>query len=147
MSNFIYNSYCVEHPGVVRIYQASDERMAAIAAERGIGAVVQKPFAPTWEDCVAIVETARRHKAWLKWSLALVCLAFVIFYIPDFLRGTGANAAATVVRPMRLPARTISLSSSRVTRGQCAPIIPPSGTANRAPRRTTRANAPSTHAS
>ena len=33
MSNFIYNSYCVEHPGVVRIYQASDERMAAIAAE------------------------------------------------------------------------------------------------------------------
>ena len=33
MSNFIYNSYCVEHPGVVRIYQASDERMAALAAE------------------------------------------------------------------------------------------------------------------
>ena len=33
MSNFIYNSYCVEHPGVVRIYQASDERMAAIATE------------------------------------------------------------------------------------------------------------------
>ncbi|MBV8247622.1 MAG: hypothetical protein JO200_04140 [Comamonas sp.] len=32
MSNFIYNSYCVEHPGVVRIYQADDERMAAIAA-------------------------------------------------------------------------------------------------------------------
>lgn len=33
MSNFIYNSYCVEHPGVVRVYQASDERMAALAAE------------------------------------------------------------------------------------------------------------------
>lgn len=33
MSNFIYNSYCVEHPGVVRLYQASDERMAALAAE------------------------------------------------------------------------------------------------------------------
>ena len=32
MSNFIYNSYCVEHPGEVRIYQADDERMAAAAA-------------------------------------------------------------------------------------------------------------------
>jgi peptidyl-prolyl cis-trans isomerase D len=30
----------------------------------------------------------------LKWSLAIVCLAFVIFYIPDFLRGTGAAGAA-----------------------------------------------------
>src|SRR4029079_4978514 len=35
-----------------------------------------------------------RHKNWLKWSLGLVCLAFVIFYIPDFLRGSGADAAA-----------------------------------------------------
>lgn len=33
MSNFIYNSYSVEHTGVVRLYQASDERMAALAAE------------------------------------------------------------------------------------------------------------------
>jgi predicted dehydrogenase len=39
--------------------------LAAIAAERGVGAIVQKPLAPTWEECVAIVDTARRHKAWL----------------------------------------------------------------------------------
>lgn len=39
--------------------------LAAIAAERGIPAVVQKPFAPSWEDCVAIVEKARHHGAWL----------------------------------------------------------------------------------
>ncbi len=32
--------------------------------------------------------------SWLKWSLGLVCLAFIIFYIPDFLRGNGADAAA-----------------------------------------------------
>src|SRR4029453_6428752 len=37
----------------------------------------------------------RRHRNWLKWSLGLVCLAFVIFYIPDFVRGTGTNAAGT----------------------------------------------------
>jgi len=27
----------------------------------------------------------RRHKGWLKWSLGLVVLAFVVFYIPSFL--------------------------------------------------------------
>jgi len=32
MSNFIYNSYCVEHPGTVRIYQAEEERLASAAA-------------------------------------------------------------------------------------------------------------------
>ncbi|MCX7349486.1 MAG: Gfo/Idh/MocA family oxidoreductase [Alphaproteobacteria bacterium] len=41
------------------------KELAAIAAERGVAAVVQKPFAPTWEDCVAIVEKARTHNAWL----------------------------------------------------------------------------------
>lgn len=41
------------------------QALAAIAAERGIGAIVQKPLAPSWEECVAIVDTARRHKAWL----------------------------------------------------------------------------------
>lgn len=39
--------------------------LAAIAAERGIAAVVQKPFAPTWDECVAIVEKARAHGTWL----------------------------------------------------------------------------------
>jgi predicted dehydrogenase len=41
------------------------QELAAIAAERGTAAVVQKPFAPTWEECVAIVEKARKHQAWL----------------------------------------------------------------------------------
>ena len=41
------------------------KELAAIAAERGIPAVVQKPFAPTWEECIAIVEKARKHQAWL----------------------------------------------------------------------------------
>jgi peptidyl-prolyl cis-trans isomerase D len=47
-----------------------------------------------------MLDRMRRHRNWLKWSLALVCLAFVIFYIPDFLRGSGADAASgdTVAR-------------------------------------------------
>src|SRR5262249_35904914 len=43
---------------------------------------------------MTMLDRMRRHKNWLKWSLGLVVLAFVIFYIPDFLRGSGADAAA-----------------------------------------------------
>ena len=46
---------------------------------------------------MTMLDRMRRHKSWLKWSLALVCLAFVIFYIPDFLRGSGADAAGDTV--------------------------------------------------
>src|SRR6266478_2585318 len=42
---------------------------------------------------MTMLDRMRRHKNWLKWSLFLVCLAFVVFYIPDFLR-SGADAAA-----------------------------------------------------
>src|SRR5712664_4578642 len=43
---------------------------------------------------MTMLDRMRRHKAWLQWSLVLVVLAFIIFYIPDFLRGTGAGAAS-----------------------------------------------------
>jgi len=43
---------------------------------------------------MTMLDRMRRHRNWLKWSLGLVCLAFVIFYIPDFLRSSGADAAA-----------------------------------------------------
>ena len=42
---------------------------------------------------MTMLDRMRRHRNWLKWSLALVVLAFVIFYIPDFLEDTGAGAA------------------------------------------------------
>ncbi len=40
---------------------------------------------------MTMLDRMRRHKAWLQWSLVLVVLAFIIFYIPDFLRGNGAD--------------------------------------------------------
>ena len=43
---------------------------------------------------MTMLDRMRRHKNWLKWSLGLVVLSFVIFYIPEFLRSTGADAAA-----------------------------------------------------
>lgn len=35
---------------------------------------------------MTLLDRMRRHQSWLKWSLALVVLAFVVFYIPDFLQ-------------------------------------------------------------
>jgi peptidyl-prolyl cis-trans isomerase D len=44
-----------------------------------------------------MLDRMRRHRNWLKWSLALVCLAFVIFYIPDFVQqGTGVAVTDAV---------------------------------------------------
>jgi peptidyl-prolyl cis-trans isomerase D len=41
---------------------------------------------------MTMLDRMRRHKNWLKWSLALVVLTFVLFYIPDFLTtNTGAT--------------------------------------------------------
>jgi predicted dehydrogenase len=39
--------------------------LAELAISRKLATIVQKPFAPDWEDCVAIVEAAERAGAWL----------------------------------------------------------------------------------
>ena len=44
---------------------------------------------------MTMLDRMRRHRNWLKWSLALVCLAFVVFYIPDFLSNPTADLATT----------------------------------------------------
>jgi peptidyl-prolyl cis-trans isomerase D len=51
---------------------------------------------------MTMLDRMRRHKAWLKWSLGLVVVTFILLYVPSFLDpagGTGANpndAIATV---------------------------------------------------
>jgi peptidyl-prolyl cis-trans isomerase D len=46
---------------------------------------------------MTMLDRMRQHKGWLKWSLALVVLTFIIFYIPDFLESetTGATGATS----------------------------------------------------
>ena len=46
---------------------------------------------------MTMLDRMRQHKGWLKWSLALVCLAFVIFYIPDFLTTAPGAAPSDLV--------------------------------------------------
>jgi peptidyl-prolyl cis-trans isomerase D len=43
---------------------------------------------------MTMLDRMRRHRKWLNWSLALVVLAFIIFYIPDFLRDPMAGVAS-----------------------------------------------------
>jgi peptidyl-prolyl cis-trans isomerase D len=46
---------------------------------------------------MTMLDRMRRHQYWLKWSLFLVCVAFVLLYVPSFLRDPGADAASTDV--------------------------------------------------
>ena len=39
---------------------------------------------------MTMLDTMRRHRSWLKWSLALVVLAFIALYMPDFF-GAGTS--------------------------------------------------------
>ena len=44
-----------------------------------------------------MLDGMRRHKGWLKWSLGLVCLAFVFLYVPEFVDQTGVQTLPTSV--------------------------------------------------
>ena len=43
----------------------SHRELAAKAVARGIASIIQKPLAPTLEECAAIVNTARENGVWL----------------------------------------------------------------------------------
>jgi peptidyl-prolyl cis-trans isomerase D len=45
---------------------------------------------------MTMLDRMRRHKGWLKWSLAIVVLAFILLYIPSFLQ-TDARAGSSQV--------------------------------------------------
>jgi peptidyl-prolyl cis-trans isomerase D len=43
---------------------------------------------------MTMLDRMRRHKNWLKWSLAIVVLTFVLLYIPDFVQTTNTGVGA-----------------------------------------------------
>lgn len=43
---------------------------------------------------MTMLDRMRRHKTWLKWSLAVVCATFVLLYVPQFLDPTGTGGTA-----------------------------------------------------
>jgi peptidyl-prolyl cis-trans isomerase D len=62
---------------------------------------------------MTMLDRMRRHKNWLKWSLGLVVLTFVLFYIPDFLGVGGTGPVATTDRVARVGSRTITSGEFR----------------------------------
>jgi D-apiose dehydrogenase len=56
-----------EKPDLVDIVTRQDTHraLAELTIGRGIATIVQKPFAPTWEDCIAIVDAAEKKRVWL----------------------------------------------------------------------------------
>ncbi len=64
---------------------------------------------------MTMLDRMRRHKNWLKWSLGLVCLTFVLFYIPDFLRSGAATLAGSNDTIARVEGRDITAGDFRRT--------------------------------
>jgi peptidyl-prolyl cis-trans isomerase D len=60
---------------------------------------------------MTMLDRMRRHKGWLKWSLALVVLAFIVFYIPDFLEQSETASPSEVVA--RVGDQTITAGTFR----------------------------------
>jgi peptidyl-prolyl cis-trans isomerase D len=46
---------------------------------------------------MTMLDRMRRHKNWLKWSLAIVVVSFVLLYIPSFMRDGAQGAAGNSV--------------------------------------------------
>lgn len=60
---------------------------------------------------MTMLDRMRRHKAWLKWSLAIVVLAFILFYVPAFLgSGDGGPAGAPSDMVASVDGRKISVA-------------------------------------
>ncbi len=63
---------------------------------------------------MTMLDRMRRHKGWLKWSLALVVFAFIIFYIPAFLgRGDSGEGVMGSEVVASVDGRAISVTDFR----------------------------------
>jgi len=61
-----------------------------------------------------MLDGMRRHKGWLKWSLGLVCLTFVLFYVPSFMR----NGGVAGVTGLQADDVVASVEDERITAGE-----------------------------
>ena len=46
---------------------------------------------------MTMLDRMRRHRGWLKWSLAIVVVSFILLYIPSFMRDSAQGAANNAV--------------------------------------------------
>jgi peptidyl-prolyl cis-trans isomerase D len=69
-----------------------------------------------------MLDRMRRHKAWLKWSLGVVVVTFVLLYVPSFLTPPGAGAALTDAVASVEGNRITVLAYQRAYEGQVAQL-------------------------
>src|SRR5262249_46095198 len=62
---------------------------------------------------MTMLDRMRRHKSWLKWSLAIVVVSFVLLYIPSFLSEGAPGAAAGNSVVATVDGRDITAAQSR----------------------------------
>ena len=77
---------------------------------------------------MTMLDRMRRHKAWLKWSLGIVVVAFVLLYVPQFPHSgdtaprrptSSRRSTAAASRPTRISASTTQqVSQLRASYGQ-----------------------------
>ncbi len=61
---------------------------------------------------MTMLDRMRRHKGWLKWSLGLVVLAFIVLYFPEFV-GPGQSLAPVGDHIATIDSRTVSVADFR----------------------------------
>ena len=61
---------------------------------------------------MTMLDRMRRHKSWLKWSLALVVLAFIVLYFPEFV-GPAQTLRPSGDRLATIDSRTVSVADFR----------------------------------
>lgn len=71
---------------------------------------------------MTMLDRMRRHKAWLKWSLGVVVVTFVLLYVPSFLTPPGAGAALTDAVASVEGNRITVLAYQRAYEGQVAQL-------------------------
>ena len=67
---------------------------------------------------MTMLDRMRRHKNWLKWSLGLVVVAFVLLYVPDFLGGGATRYRLQGTGPADLGNTIASVEGRRITAGE-----------------------------
>jgi peptidyl-prolyl cis-trans isomerase D len=63
---------------------------------------------------MTMLDRMRRHKGWLKWSLGLVVVAFILLYVPDFIGGGNPGGAGSY----GLSDTLASVEGRRITAGE-----------------------------
>jgi len=71
---------------------------------------------------MTMLDRMRRHQSWLKWSLGLVVLAFIVFYIPDFVGQRTPVGGRTGATAREVVAEIAKIERAKLSPADCTPF-------------------------